>query len=254
MSFVDKSASIKGALGLCITLLPCLSTSSQAASILIEPVDVLPAELFNIKGTAASESDRRTNKDVKYDNLRASQVGMGYGLGDGLEVGAYVGYDQNNFKKAPDQDGLEGVSVYGKMVMSPNFSIKAGLTTGGEHDLYPYPNDGVDLFVDVPFQRMVRNGDKIYGEIGYTLKDQDHLATDNYFNFGLGYEHPLKQSLSVNLELVGDEGPVTGNQLQLLLGLSSHPTTTLWISPYVSMGVYDASPQYAVGAKVEWRF
>jgi len=75
------------------------------------------------------------------------------------------------------------------------------------------------------------------------------------FNFGLGYEHPLKQTLSINLELVGDEGPVTRNQLQLLLGLSSHPTSMLWIFAICfQWGFYDASPDYAVGAKVEWRF
>ena len=233
---------------------------SQERPLLVERATVLPAGEAAVFGHLAYEIGREAPGGLEYDNARLGPFGARFGLGDRVEVGGYLtaninDEDDNN---APDSSGLEGLTVYGKIAANDYIAITTGLTAAGSNDVGPYPNDGIDFFVNLPMQRPLGVG-LLYGELGYTVQDSD--IGGSFVNYGIGYSMPMNEQLALNAELVGEEAggsvdgfnPRNGNTMSLVLGGNFQPQRNMDIAPYVSMGLYDAAPSIALGASFEMR-
>ena len=233
-----------------------MSATAQAAQpVVIDRVDVLPIGANALTAGAAYETGREVNGGAEYDNIRLSPLGVRHGLGDGLEVGGYLGFNSNSADDvgAPDESGLEGITAYLKTAINANVALKFGVTLAGSDDVGPYPNDGLDFFVNVPMQRQVGTG-RLYGEFGYRVKDEAGTTGDNYFNYGVGYAFPMQTGTTANIELVGDEAPlVQGSYMDLVFGMSTEMAPGTRLAPYASIGLYDPSPDLALGVKFESR-
>jgi len=234
------------------------ATAQADQPILIEKVEVLPNGASALTAGAAYETGREV-MGFEYDNIRLSPLGFRHGLGDGLEVGGYVGFNSNSADDAgaPDEGGLEGITAYVKTALNANVALQFGVTLAGSDDVWPYPNDGFDFFVNVPMQRQVGGG-SLYGEFGYTVKDEvANQLGFNYFNYAVGYAFPMQTGTTANVELVGDEGPYphgqTGNHMDLVFGVSTEMAPGTRVAPYASVGLYDNSPDIALGVRFETR-
>jgi hypothetical protein len=213
----------------------------------IERTDVLAKGKIQVDAGLALESDREI-QGLEYNNLRLAPLGARYGLGESAEVGGYIAASDNydDDDGAPDDSGIEGVSLFGKLGLNQNASLQAGITFLGDDDIAPYPNDGLDLFVNVPLQRQLGKG-LLYGQIGYHVKGGD-FDNVTYFNYGVGYGLPLNSMLGVNLELVGEEAQSgTNNTLDLVIGCNIAPNSMIRIVPYITLGIYEDSPDAALG-------
>lgn len=220
----------------------------------IERVDVLPRGQLALDAGLAFESDREF-LGLKYDNVRLAPLGLRYGLGDSAEVGAFIAYSSNSDddSDAPDESGLEGLTLFGKLAMNENFSIQAGGTLLGDDDIVPYANDDLDLFINIPMQHRIGPG-LLYGQFGYRVQGGDFDDT-SYFNFGAGYGLPVDNQLSLNIELVGEDAQKgTRNTLDLVVGGNFFINREVRIGPYVSIGIYDDSPDIAVGSFLQVMF
>ena len=238
-----------------------ISATAQAERpILIKEASVMSAGATALTAGAAYEIGREATiaglGTGEYDNIRLSPLGMRYGLGDGMEVGGYVGFNSNSADDAgaPDEGGLEGITAYVKTALNANVALELGITLAGSDDVLPYPNDGLDFFVNLPMQRRAGSG-LLYGQFGYTVKDEvGGFAGDNYFNYGVGYAFPLQTGTTANVELVGDEAPfIQGSYMDLVFGVSTEMAPGTHLSPYASVGLYDNSPDIALGVKFETR-
>jgi hypothetical protein len=162
----------------------------------------------------------------------------------------FRGRDYDNVRLAP----LGVRYVFSKLELNEYAALQVGLTFAGDEDVFPYPNDGLDLFVNLPLQRKMGEG-LLYGEFGYTVQGGD-LDTNDYFNFGLGYAFPVAKEVSLNVELAGEEGQYGtswNNTLDLMLG-ANFVAERLRIAPFVTFGLYDASPDFSLGSTLEVRF
>jgi hypothetical protein len=225
----------------------------------IEQAGVLPGRVVAMDIGLALEKGREIEPGFKYDNVRLQPLGVRFGLGNGLEVGGYLGLSVNSRDDfgAPDESGLEGLTVFGKLAVNPNIAVQLGLTIGGDDDIAPYPNDGLDLFINVPMQAQLGIG-LLYGQFGYKVQGGD-FDSNSYFNYGIGYALPLNDRIGFNVELVGEEAHITkvgfvGNTLDLVLGANMALADNIRLDPYLSVGLYDSSPDVAVGAALEIRF
>lgn len=231
------------------------STAAQAEMrpVLISPVQVMGSGQTALIGSAAYELGREDTFGLEYDNIGIGPLGVRHGLGDGFEAGAYLQFDLNDADDAgaPDESGLRGITVYGKTTLNANVGVEFGITLVGADDIAPYPNDGLDFFVNVPMQRQI-GANLLYGQFGYTIKDAEGFNA-NYFNYGLGYALPMNPSTSLNFELVGDEGLVSGTHMDLVFGVNAEMQPGMHLTPYASIGLYDASPDLAIGVKFEAR-
>jgi hypothetical protein len=181
-----------------------------------------------------------------YDNVRLAPLGVRY-------VFSFSANDKDD-RLAPDDSGLEGLTLFSKLELNEYAALQVGLTFAGDEDVFPYPNDGLDLFVNLPLQRKMGEG-LLYGEFGYTVQGGD-LDTNDYFNFGLGYAFPVAKEVSLNVELAGEEGQYGtswNNTLDLMLG-ANFVAERLRIAPFVTFGLYDASPDFSLGSTLEVRF
>ena len=232
---------------------------SQERPLLVERATVLPAGEAAVFGHLAYEIGRESGfgpgGDAEYDNARLGPFGARFGLGDRVEVGGYLAANINDEDDtgAQDNSGLEGLTVYGKIAANDYIAVTTGLTVAGSDDVGPYPNDGLDFFVNLPMQRPLGVG-LLYGELGYTVQDSD--IGGSFVNYGIGYSVPMNEQLALNAELVGEEsntGFRNGNTMSLVLGGNFQPQRNMDIAPYVSMGLYDAAPSVALGASFEMR-
>ena len=238
-----------------------LSAQASERPLLVERATVLPQGAIGIHGNVAYEIGREAGfpgpdgETGDYDNLRMGPVGVRGGLGDRFEVGGYLTANINSEDDdgAPDESGLEGLTGYGKLSLNDYFALTVGMTVAGSDDVGPYPNDGIDFFVNLPMQRPLGVG-LVYGELGYTIQDND--VGGGYMNYGLGYALPVEDQLTLNAELVGEEsntGFRAGNSMSLVFGAGFHPEPNIDLMPYASVGLYDAAPDVAIGASFEVR-
>jgi hypothetical protein len=221
----------------------------------IETALVLPEGQTALDAGLAMELDREW-RDREYDNIRFAPVGIRSGVAPGLEIGGFFGYSSNDDEDllAPDESGLEGISVFGKLQLNRFAAVRVGLNVAGDDDVFPYPSDEIDLFANLALQRTVGKG-LLCGEFGYTTQGGD-LDTNNYFNYGIGYAYPASDLLSINVELTGEEdhAGTFGNTLDLLVGANLITTDGMRLSPFVTFGLNDASPDFSIGGFLEVRF
>ncbi|PLX83287.1 MAG: hypothetical protein C0617_12205 [Desulfuromonas sp.] len=247
----------------CTLLLTLLSASTVLAQavpgtvrpVKIESAAVVPLGQVALEAGLAFEMDREWQRR-EYDNVRLAPLGVRYGLAPGLEVGGSLGFSSNDGEGAgaPDDSGLEGLSLFGKMQVNEYAALRAGLILFGDEDVYPYPSDGLDLFADLALQRRIEGG-LLYGEIGYTVQG-GNLDDNHYFSYGLGYAYPVDRAVTINVELGGEEAHegTTANVLDLLLGANVLIAGQVRLAPYVSAGLFDSGPDFALGTLAEMRF
>lgn len=220
----------------------------------IERSSVLPPGELALDVGLTFEFDREW-RDRDYDNIRLAPMGLRYGIAPSLEIGGILAFSANdrNDRGAPDDSGVEGFSVFGKLDLNEFSALQVGLTVLGDDDVYPYPNDGIDLFINLPLQLPLGKG-LLYGEFGYTVQGGD-LDDSHYFNYGIGYAYPVDQEMSFNIELAGDEEHNgTSNTLDLLLSVNFLASERLRLAPFVVFGLNDAGPDFALGSTLEFRF
>lgn len=227
----------------------------QQRPLLISNATVIGSHQTEFYGGMAYELAREyANKE--YDSLLVGPVGVRHGLIEQFEYGAYFNFVRNNEQdsNAPDDSGQEGLTAYGKLELTPNMVLEVGSTFNGDSDIKPYPNDGVDFFVNLPMQRAI--GDNlVYGELGYTIKENGDLGTEptNYLNWGLGYAHHVEDGVRLNLEFVGDENPTGDNHMDALFGASLQ-FGQVNVRPYMGVGIYAHSPDLTAGFNLSWDY
>ncbi len=221
----------------------------------IESATVLsPGELALDAGLAFEMDREWSNRE--YDNFRMAPLRIRYGAAPALEIGLGLGFSSNDREDtgAPDDSGLEGVSLSGKLEMNEFAALRVALTLAGDDDIAPYPNDEVDLSASLGLQRQVGKG-LLYGEFGYTVQGGD-FDFNEYFNYGIGYAFPASDGVSFNIELTGEESQFgsLANTLDLTLGANFVPEGNLRLAPYIVLGINDAGPDFAFGGVLEMRF
>lgn len=241
-------------------------TSTQAASrmkgempklspIRIERASVLVPGEVAVDAGLAFEIGREFG-NAEYDNFRLAPLGGRFGIADSFEVGGYLGFSSNDQDDlgAPDDSGLEGFTVFGKLRLNEYAALQVGLTLGGDDDIAPYPNDGISVFGNLALQKPMPTG-LIYGEFGYTAQGGD-FDNSQYLNYGLGYALPLASSINLNFELTGEEAHIgtQANTLDMLVGANFTLTQNVRLAPYVTVGLFDASPDFSIGTAFEVRF
>jgi len=226
--------------------------------ILIETAQGLAEGQFAIDAGGAVEFDREITSGGgrEYDNVRMTPSGVRFGLGSGFEAGVALAFSVNdaNNAGAPNESGVEGLSLFGKVQLNKFSALRAGVILGGDDDVAPYPNDGIDFFFNLALQRPMDYG-LLYGEFGYKAQGGD-LEVNSYFNYGVGYAMALTDTVGFNVELVGEQAQEIriANSLDLVVGATLLLADNFRLAPYVSLGLTDASPDLATGAMVELRF
>lgn len=249
-----KNLFVGAVAGIVLSAMAVTAASAEVWPVKMERAGVVDRGHFELDAGLAFEQGREV-QGLEYDNVRLAPLGLRYGLGDSAEVGGSIACSDNSSDDAgaPDDSGLEGISLFGKLELNQYFSLQAGVTFWGDDDIAPYPNDGLDLFVNVPMQRKLAGG-LLYGQFGYRAQGGEFDDT-SYFNYGIGYGLPLSGKLGVNVELVGEEEHNgTDNTLDLVLGMSVMAKKGLRIAPYVSFGLYDDSPDVSVGGMLNVMF
>ncbi len=249
------------------TLLAAVVTSVPVAAeprpLQIGRADVLPVGTTEFFADAAYEVGRESRvpgggpgpgagDGADYNNLRLGPVGAAHGVDDGLEIGAYFVFVNNSEDDdgAPDESGLQGITGFMKLALNAHAALEVGVRAGGEDDVAPYPSDGLDFYVNLPMRRSLGAG-LLYGEVGYTVQDND--IGGSYANWGVGYAHPMGTGFHLNVELKGDEAPVApGNHMDLLFG-ALLDAGEIRLRPYLGLGLYDASPDITLGMAVTLR-
>ena len=227
---------------------------SQILPLKIEQVEALSKGSMALNVGLAYEVGREY-LELEYDNIRLAPLGLRYGVGDSAEVGGFIAFSSNldDDRNAPDESGLEGLTLFYKTVMNEYFALQVGITFLGNDDVEPYANDGADLFVNIPMQRKISSG-LLYGQFGYRIQGGDFDDTD-YFNFGIGYGLNLDNNIGFNFELVGEgEHKGTRNTLELILGSNIPVDDKMRFAPYVSIGIYEDSPDVAIGGLLDYTF
>ena len=245
---------ILSAAGTAVALAPT-SLAAVDRPLTVERVAVLPAEGVGLRAGGRYGIGREAAAGLAYDNARIGPLGARFGLGDRVEVGGHLSADINmaDDTGAPDETGLDGLTVYGKIAANDFLAITAGLTAGGANDVGPVPNDGLDFFVNIPMQRPLGAG-RVYGELG--MRVQDDAIGGTFLNYGLGYSIPVAEQFAVTGELVGKESNIRfrdGNTMSLQLGGNFPPEPTIDVAPYLGRGVFDAAPTVSLGAAFEMR-
>ncbi|MCP1675241.1 hypothetical protein J2T57_002389 [Natronocella acetinitrilica] len=238
-------------------LLGVTAASADIRPIQIQHAKVTPQDQFELFGNLAYESNREPG-EFEYDNLRIGPIGARYGVIRGLEIGGHLTYNSNSgdSNNDPDDAGLEALVLFGKIALVDNVSVEGGVRLAGADDVGPYPMDGIDFYMNLAAEQRVGADGKIYGEFGYTIQDNDGFG-GTYQNWGIGYGHRITPVFALNVELVGDSapnnlpGPGFGNHMDLVLGANFNLQQVAILKPFVSVGVYDASPDVAIGLGVD---
>lgn len=229
---------------------------AEVRPIRIERVAVTPEDSLTVELGGAVEQGRELF-EKEYDNVRFAPVGFRFGLGDNFEFGSFLGFSANSDDEdgAPDDSGMEGITFFGKLAVNPEAALQVGVTLAGDDDVFPYANDGIDFFANIPLERPLGDG-LLYGQFGYRVQGGD-FDFNSYFNYGVGYGMPLTEKVGLNFELVGEESQRQkgiGNTLDLVAGANFSLMENLRLAPYLSLGFQDASPDVALGGIVEMRF
>ncbi|MCC5811612.1 MAG: hypothetical protein JJU06_14675 [Ectothiorhodospiraceae bacterium] len=209
------------------------------------------AELF---GSLAYEISREPfigGEQRDYDNLRVGPLGMRFGLTQGVEVGGHLTFNSNSGDSSddPDDSGLEALTGFAKFALMQGMAVEGGIRVAGDDDVGPYPQDGIDFYINLSGEQRITDRGMIYGEFGLTVQDNDG-GGGTYENWGLGYAHRLNTDVTLNAELVGDAAPSVygaGNHMDLVLGANINVQQSMIFKPFVSVGIYDASPDFALG-------
>ena len=225
----------------------------------LETVALLPQGVFAMDAGLAFEFDRELDfgvTELEYDNFRLAPLGLRYGVTPYFEIGGMFKYSSNddNDRFAPDDSGLEGISLFGKLELNKNASLRFGFNAAGDDDVFPYPSDEVDVFANLSMHRLLGKG-LLYGEFGYTSQGGD-LDFSHYFNYGIGYVFPASDMVSLNIELVGEEERlgVIDNTLDLVLGANFLVADNIRLTPFLTLGINDAGPDFSFGGFCEIRF
>jgi len=233
--------------------------AQQTGMTVLQPVTIERAEVLHqgqlaIDAGLALESDREIVTG-EYDNMRLAPLGARFGLGSGIELGANLAFSSNDANQtgAPDDSGLEGITLFGKLKLNPSSTLRVGLVAAGDNDIAPYPNDEIDIFANLALQKPIDAG-LLYGELGYKAQGGD-FDFNSYFNYGVGFAMPIAKTIGLNLELVGEQAQEIGiaNTLDLVLGANLLFGDNIRLAPYASFGLNDASPDVAAGAFFELR-
>ncbi len=209
------------------------------------------AELFGSLAYELSREPIIAGQQRDYDNLRVGPLGMRFGVTSGVEVGGHLTFNSNRGDSSddPDESGLEALTGFAKFALMPGMAVEGGVRVAGDDDVGPYPMDGIDFYINLSGEQRITERGMIYGEFGLTVQDNDG-AGGTYENWGLGYAHRLNQQVSLNAELVGDAAPSVygaGNHMDLVLGANINLQQSMIFKPFVSVGIYDASPDFAMG-------
>ncbi len=238
-----------------------LSSASVAADmrpIHIQRVTVLPqgqSELFGMLAYEFSREPVAFGQEVDYDNLRVGPLGIRFGAGNGLEFGGHLTFNANSGDGSddPDDSGLEALTGFAKIGLTDQLAVEGGVRIAGDDEVGPYPMDGIDFYVNLAAEQPIGPQGKIYGEFGITVQDNDGFG-GTYENWGIGYAHRINPELVLNAELVGDSAPGVygaGNHMDVVLGASFTVQRAMVVKPFMSVGVYDASPDAAFGVGFE---
>ncbi len=240
----------------------------------IEPVSLNEPGKWRLKTGLRYEGNRVLATDsggneTGYDNLRVAPVRLGYGLVKTLEVGARVGYSKNSADDGfPDEGGLEGIELYGKTRWHRYFATYLGFNFTADNQVLPHGSDGVDVELTMPVAFPLGGG-TFHGELGGVIKNGDVRNSSGNavgewepsYKFGLGYVMPLNPSMSFTTEVVGQTSPLeldSGDEVEDLLELVVGPTVRMSqgarLSPHLSVGLLDGSPELAVGLQFETYF
>ncbi|BAU56627.1 hypothetical protein HH1059_25460 [Halorhodospira halochloris] len=239
-------------LGVGLTFAGQAAAQADQRPLLLSPATVIGSHQTDIFAGMAYQLAREDDGD-EYDNLLVGPVGVRHGLTDQFEYGVYFTFVRNyeQDEDAPDDSGHEGLTAYGKLELTENMALEFGTTLNGDDEIKPYPNDGIDFFVNLPMQRAL--GDNlVYGEVGYTIKENRDVSVKNYLNWGFGYAHHIEEGVSLNLEFVGDENPTGDNHMDMLFGASLQFGQAN-VRPYMGIGIYDDSPDLSAGVNLNWR-
>ncbi|MFP4647809.1 MAG: hypothetical protein ACLFMS_01235 [Halorhodospira sp.] len=238
-----------------LTAAAALAAASPSAAepyrpLTLTSVPVIGTDNTELYAHAAYGFGRENKQGAEYDSLHLGPLGFRYGLTEAFEYGAYFSFMNNidDDPGAPEESGLEGITGFAKLQLSRHLALEAGLRAGGADDIAPYPNDGLDLYLNLPMQHEIGEG-LAYGELGYTIQDEvDGALGGNYLSWGVGYAHPLEDGTKLNVELRGDEAPVKPdrNHLELLLGAGLQ-VEQIHLRPYVGLGIHDPSPDLSLG-------
>ena len=236
-------------------LLVATAATAEMRPIQIQNARVVQPGQMELFGNLAYELSREP-AGADYDNLRVGPLGMRFGLENAVEVGGHLTFNSNSGDSSgdPDESGLEALTGFAKVAIFPGISAEGGIRVAGADDVGPYPMDGIDFYVNLAAEQEVGAQGKVYGEIGLTIQDNDGFG-GTYENWGLGYAHRINPRFSLNAELVGDAAPslyAAGNHMDLVLGANYNVQQAMLLRPYVSVGVYDASPDVAVGIGVDF--
>ncbi len=241
--------------GLTVSVVQAQPPMTTIRPVKIETASVLTKGEWALDAGLAFEFDREL-RGREYDNFRLAPFGLRYGVVPSLEIGAFFAYSSNDGEDAgaPDESGLEGISLFGKLELNKFAALRVGLTFGGNDDIFPYPNDGVDLFANLALHRPLGKG-LLFGEFGYTAQGGD-LDGNQYFNYGIGYAIPAGDKVSLSVELTGEEEHIgnSANTLDVVVGVNVLLAHQLRLAPFVVAGINDAGPDFAFGSFLELRF
>ncbi len=240
--------------------IPQLLFAAPAGKKGIEEITVQPPGGMQFSFGISYEKERELTKATgKYNNWRISPFEFKYGLSKRFELGVNLDYSSNSSvnNSGLDEQGIEGINLSGKYKWNSSFAISGGVKFSGENNVYPYGNDGSDVWVNFPIKVPSGPGYMIY-EIGYTSKTGESQAAEfnGYFNLGAGYHFVVSPNLTLRSEILGhDETVNKGESFSgLILGMDWKPGRTNVYRPRFTFGVDDGKPDYSFGFEWIYKF
>lgn len=246
-------------------LLPQVSTAGIHGNSGVSSVNVLPENSLNYTVGIDWESGRKLTSDGnEYDNIRLRPLGIRYGYWKNLQLGTDLRYSSNSASTSdgPDNSGLESINVNTKYRWNRNFALETFLGFGISNDVFPYGGDGFQFGLNLPLAAAVGPGSLI-GELGYTLNSGEvSPAADwsGYFNYGIGYQYTLTKTVALKSEIAGHGSTVDPNtgSGESHLAFRIVPTVTMsestYLTPSLTIGFSDGSPDFALGVDYTMRF
>ncbi len=237
---------------------------------LIEPVEVTPPDRVRLEVGIYSETDRQLH-DAETGPDQFSVTGFNpvkISLNPGLtaaraEFGAVFGHFKENYEGGyTTREESLGPFIYFKNQFSPYLSLAMGVgTEANSNELLAHSSPYFSL--NIPFKIPLSPIHSLYGESGIQLHSTSPDNYDNSYantvNYGLGIKQLYPRYNSrVFLELAGRSAPLennkTYNDLLKITAGGQFPLEALFfhrregtVTPYVSHGLEDGSPDVAFG-------
>lgn len=252
---------------LLLALLPQASGAGIHGNVGISSVEVLPADSLDYTAGLDWESGRSlTSQGNGYDNIRLRPLGIRYGYWNTLQLGTDLRYSMNSASGSSGRDnsGLESLNVNTKYRWNRNFAVETSLGFGLSNEVFPYGGDGLQFGLNAPWRAAMGPGSLI-GDLGYTLNSGEvdpNIDWTGYFNYGIGYQYELTNTLEFKTEIVGhgstvDPGSGAGSG-QRHLAFRIVPTIDMGnnrrLTPSLSMGLSNGSPDLGLGVNFTMRF